>query len=116
MGQLNAKETRRLVEAHPNLFLLTSHANTVVVKAQKRHPWSNMFKGRQLAPDWEALVTRYPKRFVMAFDNVFSQHWGKFYLKQVRLWRKALARLPVEVAQDLAHRNAERLWGIAPVN
>ena len=84
-------------------------------KAQKRHPWSNMFKGRRLAPDWKAVVTRYPKQFVMAFDNVFPRHWGKFYIKQVRLWRKALAKLPSDVAHGLAHRNAERLWNLLPL-
>ena len=110
MGQLGVEDARQWIEAHPNLFFLTSHANTIVVKTQKRHPWTNMFSGRKLTPEWKALVTRYPNRFVMAFDNVFPNHWGKYYLKQVALWRKALADLPPDVAHALAHGNAERLW------
>ena len=113
MGQLEAGEAGRLIAAHPNVHFLTSHANTVSVDAS-RQPWVNMFTGDQLAPAWKKLIVRHPDRFIMAFDNVWADDWGDFYLEQIALWRKALADLPPAVAKALAHGNAERLWRLPP--
>lgn len=115
MGQLDAGEAGRLIETHSNLHFLTSHATRISIK-KSNEPWVDMFRGSKLAPEWKALVTRHPTRFVMAFDNVWNKHWGKFYLKQVKLWRKALRDLPPDVANALAYGNAERLWRLPPAN
>jgi Amidohydrolase len=113
VAQLDPAEAGELLAAHPNLLFLTSHANPITGRAS-RQPWSNMFAGDDLAPDWSALVLRYPERFVLAFDNVWPEHWSDKYAQQVKLWRDALAKLPAEVAHAVAHRNAERLWKLAP--
>ena len=113
MGQLDAREVARLIEAHPNLVFLTAHTTPLSVR-KSSSPWTNMFSGKRLAPQWKALVTRHPDRFVLAFDNVWEAHWGPFYLKQIALWRKALADLPHDVAHAVAHKNAERLWRLPP--
>ncbi len=109
MGQLGPAEARRLLRVHGNVHFLTSHANTLTVSKSKQ-PWVDMFDGERLSAEWRALVIAYPDRFVLAFDNVFADHWGAYFLEQVALWRKALADLPVDVAHKLAHGNAERLW------
>jgi hypothetical protein len=54
------------------------------------------------------LVLRHPERFVLALDNVWPEHWSERYMQQVELWRKALGKLPNEVAHAVAHGNAER--------
>ncbi|MFC1491918.1 amidohydrolase family protein [Nitrospinota bacterium] len=113
MGQLGAEEVRRLIGAHRNVYFLTSRSNPVSVSAS-RQPWVNLFDGERLGPQWRKLIIRYPDRFVLAFDNVWANHWGDFYLNQIALWRKALADLPPEAAGALAHRNAERLWRLPP--
>jgi len=113
MGQLPAAAVARLLAAHPNLYFLMSHANPVAV-AKSNQPWVNMFADGRLAPDWRALVLREPARFVLAFDNVWAEHWGAFYLDQVAAWRRAFADLPPEVTHMIAHRNAERLWRLPP--
>lgn len=113
MGQLDASDAADLLAAHSNLVFLTSHANTLVVD-ESRQPWTNMFADGDLAPEWSALLLRHPDRFVLAFDNVWPEHWSEKYVKQVELWRKALGKLPVAVAHAVAHGNAERLWKLAP--
>ena len=113
MGQLNAEQAGRLIGKHRNIYFLTAHTTPITIK-KSREPWTNLFRGKRLAPQWKALVLSHPDRFVMAFDNVWENHWGRFYLKQVALWRMALADLPPDVAHALAHGNAERLWRIAP--
>ena len=105
MGQLDAGEVARLIAAHPNIYFITAHV-TPVTLAESREPWTAMFKGRELLPQWRALMVRHPARFVLGFDNVWANHWEKFYLPQVRLWREALAALPDEVAHAVAHGNA----------
>lgn len=109
MAQLDASDAADLLAAHANLMFLTSHANTLAVN-ESRQPWTNMFADGELAPEWRALVLRHPDRFVLAFDNVWPEHWSEKYVQQVELWRNALGKLPVEVAHAVAHSNAERLW------
>ncbi len=113
MGQLKAKDAARLLQKYSNLFFITSHSNPVTAKSS-RLPWTNMFKGEQLAPAWKELLLRFPDRFVMAFDNVFNFHWEGKFLPQVLVWRKALRELPEEVSHALTHGNAERLWKLPP--
>ena len=114
MGQLRAGEAERLIETFPNIYFLTSHANPLTVRKSSQ-PWVNTFDGDRLTSAWTALITQHPDRFILAFDNVFAEHWGPYYLDQVALWRRAARRLPSDVAHALAHGNAERLWRLPPV-
>jgi predicted TIM-barrel fold metal-dependent hydrolase len=113
LAQLDAPEAGALLAAHSNLVFLTSHANPIAT-ASSRQPWTNMFAGDELEPEWAALLARYPERFVLAFDNVWPEHWSDKYAQQAKLWRHALGKLPAEVAHAVAHRNAERLWKLPP--
>jgi Amidohydrolase len=113
MGQLDAGDAAQLLAAHRNLVFLTSHANTLSI-IESKQPWTDMFAGEELAADWKALMLRYPERFVLALDNVWPEHWSGKYAQQVGLWRKALGKLPPEVAHAVAHGNAERLWKLPP--
>lgn len=114
MGQLEAGEVKRLLAAHDNLHFMTSHCNPLSVKGGGQ-PWVNIFEGKSIKGEWRALMEAYPDRFILAFDNVWANFWGEFYLKQTRLWQKALSELPPDVAHAIAHVNAERLWDLPPV-
>ncbi len=85
MAQLDASDAADLLAAHPNLVFLTSHANPLMVN-ESRQPWTNMFADGELAPDWKALLLRHPDRFVLAFDNVWSEHWSEKYVQQADIW------------------------------
>lgn len=113
MGQLEPDTVDRLINAHANIYFLTSHANPIVTR-NSRQPWVDMFLDDRLTPAWRGLIIQYPERFVLAFDNVWDDHWGSMYDKQVKLWREALASLPLPIAHAIAHRNAERLWKLPP--
>lgn len=123
MGQLNRVQVATLLAAHANLFLLTSHADNFSAAGTRKLAekgmtsqtgWINMFSGRSLSADWRELMTRYPDRFVLAFDNVFPPHWSEQYSRKVAAWRAALLELPPDVAHKIAHENAERLWRLPP--
>jgi len=115
MAQLGPDAVTRLLDAHSNLYFMTSHCNPVAV-TESGQPWVNLFEGDRLAPEWRALLSARPDRFVLAFDNVWPEHWGAFYLRQAQLWRTALSDLPEDAARAVAHGNAERLWGLPPVH
>lgn len=110
MGQLETADAERLLSRHKNLHFFPSHSNPLTT-ASSNQPWVDLFDGGEtLAPRWRALFVKYPDRFILAFDNVWSEHWGSFYVRQASLWRKALAALPTDIAHQVAHGNAERLW------
>ena len=110
MAQLDAKDAARLIAAHKNLYFITSHSNPITIAENPGQPWARLFDGNGLAADWKALFLKHPDRFILAFDNVFPEHWGRMFVEQAKLWRKALSALPSEVAHAIAHGNAERLW------
>jgi predicted TIM-barrel fold metal-dependent hydrolase len=114
MGELNAKEVRRLIEGHENIYFNTAMSNPIVV-SRSAQPLVNLFIGKTLAPDWRNLFILYSDRFILGFDNVFSHHCRKLYVKQVKLWKQALKDLPERVAHAVAHRNSESLWGLMPL-
>ncbi|MBI2989335.1 MAG: amidohydrolase family protein [Deltaproteobacteria bacterium] len=117
MGQLQSDEVRRLIESHNNIYFMTSQATPVT--AEERQPWVNMFdvSGDRLTQEWERLVRDHPDRFILAFDNVYRENWNEpdRYLDQIAFWRKALKWLPINVAEAVAHGNAERLWNLPRV-
>jgi len=115
MGQLKSSECRQLIGDHKNLYFHTGWSNPIAVKSS-RQPWVNLFKGQSLAPEWRDLFIQYPDRFIFALDNVFSEHWTDFYVKQMEYWKSALSELPPEAAHLIAHGNAERLWNISSRN
>jgi hypothetical protein len=65
-----------------------------------------------LRREWRALFTRYPERFMFATDAHKKHRWAK-YAEVVEQWRLILGQLPDPLAQSLAWRNAERVYGLA---
>lgn len=114
MGQLDVDDVSRLIGAHPNVYFMMSHSNPVTIAKNSGQPWINLFEGQSLAPKWTAVMNAHPDHFILAFDNVWPEFWGDFYLKQASLWRTALSALNPDVAHALAHGNAERLWNLPP--
>lgn len=112
MGQLGSRDVQRLIEAHRNVFFLTSHASPS--REDSKQPWVNLFDGEELAREWRDLFIQFPDRFVFAIDNVWPEHWQARYGEEVTRWRKALSALPPPVSRAVAHGNAERLWRLVP--
>lgn len=133
MGQASPDQARMLIENHSNIHFLTSTADDFAQHATgiarrkgfvAQSGWINLFQGNcQLTncpaawkPAWKILFEQFPARFVLAFDNVFPQHWEKPFAIKVGIWRRALAKLPRDVAHAVAHGNAERLWKLPAAN
>jgi hypothetical protein len=120
MGQLDHPDVRRLIEEHDNISFITSWSNPMprhpfIVLDESSDPRTKMFDGDDLSMDWKQLMIEHPDRFILGFDNVWPEHWGRYYVDQIKLWREAMKELPLEVAHAFAHGNAERLWHLPPL-
>jgi predicted TIM-barrel fold metal-dependent hydrolase len=113
MGMLQYEEVKRLIETHPNIHFITAGSDPITV-AKSDNPFTPMFDGSSLAPEWKKTMTRHPDCFLLGLDSVWAKSWRKLYVRQVAIWRKALKELPPDVAHAVAHRNAERLWNLPP--
>lgn len=61
-------------------------------------------------PEWEQALRANPDRFTLGSDTFNEDQWKKMplYTLDTRTW---LAELPKEMAEQIAYKNAERLFG-----
>ncbi len=92
-----AQTVGKLLERYQNLWIELSIRNDVA-------------PGGELAPDWRALFLRNPDRVMVGTDTWATSRWEEVIgtLKDVRFW---LRQLPSEVAEKIAYKNAERIFG-----
>ncbi len=110
-GQLDANETRRLIETHPNIFCVLSES---AGWRQEAGMTSVFNEGGMLATEWRNLFLEHPDKFVLSFDAPFGQLWTSQIPHDTSIWRRTLQRLPPVVGHKLGHENAERLWKLPP--
>lgn len=65
----------------------------------------------RLLPAWRRLMEKYPDRFMFATDAHENCRWEK-YADIVDTWRLILGQLPNTLAENLAWRNAERVYQV----
>jgi len=66
--------------------------------------------GGTLDPEWRALFLRHPGRFMVGTDTWTTSRWESL-VEEARATRRWLGQLPREVAEQIAYRNGERLFG-----
>ena len=112
MGQLDIENVSRLIEKHKNVYFMMSRAN-MIKGVNTRQPWTNLFSNKKIKNGWKKLLIRHPDRFIFCIDAVWPSDWSdKYYVKIANLWREALNELPLSVVEQIASKNAERLWGL----
>ena len=66
--------------------------------------------GDRLTAAWRDLFTRHPDRFVLGSDTWINERWAS-YSELMQGYRSWLSQLPQPVAEKIAYRNAEALFG-----
>lgn len=115
MGQLDTENVSRLIENHKNVYFMMSQAHAREGKRKEwSQPWTTLFSknNKRIKDEWKNLLIKYPDRFIFCIDAVWPRNWSKHYVKRVNLWRKALKELPQSVVEQIAYKNAERLWDL----
>jgi len=64
----------------------------------------------ELDPQWKALFLKYPDRFIYGSDTWIAPRWGEVVALAERA-RDWLGQLPRDVAENIAFRNAEQIFG-----
>ena len=116
-GMTNSPNARRILKRYPNIMMN--------FKPITRHNlWKNLepitnTRGR-LYNDWAELLGEMPERFMIGTDEKFGRigkgvHAAKGakvakYEKKIRHMRKTLGSLDPQAAEQIAYRNAERIF------
>jgi hypothetical protein len=112
----------KLLQLYPRVKILWAHAGMSASAAtvgglldRFSHLWvelamrADVAPGGRLDPDWRAVFLRHPERFMVGTDTWVTSRWETLVegMQAIRRW---LGELPREVAEQIAHRNAERLF------
>lgn len=112
----------RLATLYPKARFLWAHAGfagaDVVARIIDRFPnvWvelalnSSVTSGGKLDPGWARLFTRKPDRFMVGTDTWVTSRWDSV-VSGHRDYRAWLAELPADVADRIAFKNGEQLFG-----
>jgi hypothetical protein len=118
----DAEAIDKLFAHDPHARIIWAHAGMsvppgVIDRMLARYPalWADL-SYRDVAPggtldtEWKALFLKYPDRFLYGSDTWIPPRWEEVgsLTQQARGW---LAQLPTDVAENIAWRNAERIFG-----
>ena len=92
-------EVGRMLDTHANLW------------AELSFRGDEILSGDGLDPAWGKLLTAHSDRFMIGSDTYVNSRWES-YGALIATHRRWLALLPPDVARAIAHRNAERVFGM----
>jgi hypothetical protein len=104
----------RIIWAHTGFGL--SSARVAAMLATYPQLWGELSyrsgitaNGGQLTPEWRGLFEKYPDRFLLGSDTWISERWASYgaIMAEYRGWLKQLSP---DVAKQIAHGNARRLF------
>jgi predicted TIM-barrel fold metal-dependent hydrolase len=96
-GFAGADVVGRIVDRFPNVWVELALNGTIVTSGK-------------LDPGWARLFARHPDRFLVGTDTWVTSRWDSI-VPGMRDYRAWLAQLPPEVAEKIAWKNGERLFG-----
>ena len=118
----DADAIERLYAQDPQARVLWAHSGfdrpEKVAEMLRRHKnlWADLAyrnehgSGGKVAPEWRKLFTEFPDRFMVGTDTFTPERWH--YLVEHASWTRAwLTDLPKPLAERLAWRNGEALFG-----
>ena len=93
-----ANVAMRMFDKYPNLYADTSFRE------------NDIYTGSGLDPEWEKVLRKHHKRIMIGSDTWVNGQWA-IYDAIIDINRKWLSHLPRGIAEDIAYKNAERLFG-----
>jgi hypothetical protein len=118
----DADAIERLFRQDPQARILWAHSGferpEKVAELLRKHNnlWADLAfrsehgSGGKVPAEWRALFTEFPERFMVGTDTFTPERW--FYVVEHANWSRAwLSELPAPLAERIAWRNAEALFG-----
>ncbi len=94
-----AETVEEMMATYPTLFADTSYRESDILTPQGT-----------IDPAWRRVLERFPDRFMVGTDTWVNAQWDG-YAELISANRKWLGRFSREIAEQIAYRNAERLFG-----
>ena len=117
----DADAVERLFLQYPQARILWAHSGfeqpQKVAEVLRKHKnlWADLAfrsehgSGGKVPPEWRALFTEFPDRFMVGTDTFTPERW--FYVIEHAHWSRAwLSDLPPPLAERIAWRNAQALF------
>jgi len=104
-GKRTVDLMRRLLEAHPNLFM------TVKIDRRGRIETRPIDSAGAVRPEWLGLFKAFPDRFVLGSDEAYDPR-GRKEARNPSALRQLLDQLPADLARQIGRDNAIRLFGL----
>jgi hypothetical protein len=118
LGAMTPATIGRLMDAHPNLFV-----SLRIVPPQAPVMTNKALNAGGLDPDWKALLTRYPDRFVIGTDSFMASpsvrgsgpglSFAERNTPKLQATVQFLSLLPPDVAGKIRSANAVRIYKLA---
>jgi hypothetical protein len=118
----DADAVERLFKQYPEARILWAHAGFEAPERVRemlrkhRNLWADLaFRsdhapGGKLAPEWREAFLEFPDRFMVGTDTFVPERWH--YVPEHAAWSRGwLAELPPGVAEQIAWKNGEALFG-----
>jgi hypothetical protein len=118
----DADAVERLFRQDPDARILWAHAGFEAPERVRemlrkhRNLWADLaFRsdhapGGQVAPEWRQAFLEFPDRFMVGTDTFVAERWH--YVPEHAAWSRGwLSDLPAEVAERIAWKNGEALFG-----
>jgi len=117
----DADAIERLFRQDPGARILWAHsgftdpASVRAMLARHQNLWCDLAfrsdpgSGGKVAPEWRALFTQFPDRFMVGTDTFTPERW--LYVGEHAKWARGwLADLPASLAERIAWKNGEALF------
>jgi hypothetical protein len=120
-----AEPVRWLYGLEPEVKIIWAHAGlgepaSAVFDLMAEHPslvadtslreYQILGRGDDLDPEWKRIIMAFPDRLMVGSDTWVNSQWED-YDEIIASNRRWLAKLPRNIAEMIAYRNAERLFG-----
>ena len=121
-----AEQVRLLYRLEPTLTIIWAHAGmsepaAIVEDMMSRYATlyadtsyrehDILQSATEIAADWRKVIERFPDRFMVGSDTWVNSQWDD-YDQLIALNRRWLSLFPRKIAEAIAFRNAEQLFGI----
>lgn len=115
MGFAKADTVREFLERHPNLYMTISkreRKNSILQDQSKLEFWGTRLTtdDGSLAPEWRPVLERFHDRLLFGTDAHKKFAWDR-YSKPIPKFRVILGQLDREKAENIAYKNAEKIYG-----
>lgn len=99
-----------LGEPPAQVYRLLKDFPTLTADTSLREFSINDGPGNKLNPEWEKIIFEFQDRLMIGSDTWVNSQWDRYesIIASNRAW---LSKLPRTVAEKIAHKNAERLFG-----